>query len=52
MLINQFCPQLFAFVLTSLVLISEACYITFVTLPMTKTCVGQSELVNAGAQIN
>ena len=50
MLINQFVPQLFASVLL-LASISEACYITFATLPMTK-CLDQSELVNVGAQID
>ena len=48
-LINLY-PKLFASVLPSLVWTSEACYITFMTRPMMKTCVDQSELVNVGAQ--
>ena len=52
MLINQFVHQLFASAFSPLTYISEACYITFVTLPVTKTCVDQSELVNVGAQID
>ena len=41
------CTQLFDSVLPF-----EAFFITFVTLPMTKTCVDQSELVNVGVQID
>ena len=46
------CPQVFASVLPSMAQISEACYIAFVTWPVTKTCVDQAELVNVGAQID
>ena len=49
-LINQLVSQLFSSVLPSLAQISEACYITFVTWPITKAGVDRTELVNVGAQ--
>ena len=52
MMEESLCPQPFATVLPSLAKFSEACYIKFVTWPMTKTCVDESELVNLGAKID
>ena len=46
------CPLLFASVFNSLSQISEACYISFVAWPMTRTGVDQSEFVNVGTQIS
>ena len=53
MLINQFVPPTFCFCFAFTgVNFRGICYTTFVTLPKTKTCVDQSELEQAGAQID
>ena len=51
-LINRFVASTFCFCFSFTGINFQACYITFLTWPMTKTCVDQSELVNIGGQID